>query len=234
MYISLHVKYLLFLSDFNETWNFLAYLKKHSIKFHENPSSGSRAVPCFGRTRIDMTKLTAAFRNFAKAPKIDTLQNNRNNCNVITARVIADGSLMTLSWCSDYRIRLPHKTTVRMSTAVNSRTVVLWVMILLSPVIGRFQPWTARQNFSPEIVLAQVPRWLYRNPQHTTVKTVKCWIKNFCVMTPCIIIFRANFHSRKTRHYILVCIHSMAIYATSFLLHIKPFKAYRLSDAPTV
>jgi hypothetical protein len=33
-----------------------------NIKFHENPSSGSRVIP-FGRT--DMTKLIAAFRNFA-------------------------------------------------------------------------------------------------------------------------------------------------------------------------
>ena len=33
-----------------------------NIKFHENPSSGGRVVPC-GRT--DMTKLIAAFRNSA-------------------------------------------------------------------------------------------------------------------------------------------------------------------------
>jgi len=35
-----------------------------NIKFHENPSSGSRVSPC-GRT--DMTKLTVTFRNFANA-----------------------------------------------------------------------------------------------------------------------------------------------------------------------
>jgi len=40
-----------------------------NIKFYENPSSGSRAVP-FGQTvgRRDITKLTVAFRNFANAP----------------------------------------------------------------------------------------------------------------------------------------------------------------------
>jgi len=40
------------------------------IKFHENPSSGSRVVPRVqtdGRT--EMTKLIVAFRNFANAPK---------------------------------------------------------------------------------------------------------------------------------------------------------------------
>jgi hypothetical protein len=36
------------------------------VKFQENPSSGSRLVPC-GQT--DMKKLIFAFRNFAKAPK---------------------------------------------------------------------------------------------------------------------------------------------------------------------
>jgi len=52
--------------------NFLDIFSKKctNIKFHENPSSGSRVVPC-GRTdrRKDMTKLIVAFRNFTNAPK---------------------------------------------------------------------------------------------------------------------------------------------------------------------
>ena len=49
--------------------------KYASNKFHENPSSVSRVVPCGqkdGRTdgRKDMTNLTVAFRNFTNAPKI--------------------------------------------------------------------------------------------------------------------------------------------------------------------
>ena len=48
------------------------------IKFYQNPSSGSRVVPCgrtHGRTdrqtdrRTDMTKLIIAFRNFANVLK---------------------------------------------------------------------------------------------------------------------------------------------------------------------
>jgi len=39
-----------------------------NVKFHENPSSESRVVPC-GWT--DMTKLIVAFCNFANAPKTD-------------------------------------------------------------------------------------------------------------------------------------------------------------------
>jgi len=49
-------------------WNLnilITVSKKYSnIKFHENPSSGHRLVPC-GRT--DMTKLIVALRDFAKA-----------------------------------------------------------------------------------------------------------------------------------------------------------------------
>ena len=46
--------------------------KYSNIKFHENPSSGSRGVSC-GRTdrhrQTDMKKLTVAFRSSANAPK---------------------------------------------------------------------------------------------------------------------------------------------------------------------
>ena len=40
--------------------------KVSNVKFNQNPSSGSRVVPC-GET--DMTKLIVAFRNAANAPK---------------------------------------------------------------------------------------------------------------------------------------------------------------------
>jgi len=40
--------------------------KSSNVKCHENPSSGSRVVPC-GKTYT--TNLTAAFRTFASWPK---------------------------------------------------------------------------------------------------------------------------------------------------------------------
>jgi hypothetical protein len=45
--------------------------KFSNIKFHENPSSGSRVFHVDGRTdgQTNMTKLIVAFRNFANAPK---------------------------------------------------------------------------------------------------------------------------------------------------------------------
>jgi hypothetical protein len=44
--------------------------KYSDIKFLENPPSRSRVVPCGQRDgRMDMTKLTVAFRNFANSSK---------------------------------------------------------------------------------------------------------------------------------------------------------------------
>jgi len=47
MYVGIHVKYPLFLSDFSETKIFSRQIfeKSSTIKFHKNPSSGSRVVP---------------------------------------------------------------------------------------------------------------------------------------------------------------------------------------------
>ena len=66
----LHVKHQLLLPDFKETWLFSTVFQKYSnIKFHRNPSGGSRVVPCGQKDRLtDMTQLIVAFRNFAKAP----------------------------------------------------------------------------------------------------------------------------------------------------------------------
>jgi len=42
----------LVLSDFNETWFFKQIFEKYSnIKFHENPSSDIRGVPCWQTDR---------------------------------------------------------------------------------------------------------------------------------------------------------------------------------------
>ena len=71
MYIGLHVKYRLLLSDFDEAWIFSTDLWKNTqvSNFIKNMSSGSRDVPW---ERTDMTKLTVALLNFANAPRIST------------------------------------------------------------------------------------------------------------------------------------------------------------------
>jgi hypothetical protein len=72
MWQRLHVKYPLFLSDFNETWIFSTdfWKKALNIKFHQNPCSESWVVPY---RQMDMTKLVVVFRNFANAPYIPAL-----------------------------------------------------------------------------------------------------------------------------------------------------------------
>jgi len=56
--------------------------KRSNIKCNENPSSGSRVVPCGqmdGQT--DMTRLIVAFRNFANSPN-KAVVINRTVCNM--------------------------------------------------------------------------------------------------------------------------------------------------------
>jgi hypothetical protein len=63
MHVRIHVKYPLFLSNFNKTRiSSTGFRKILKYDFHENQSGGSRVVPC-GRT--EMTKLVATYRNFA-------------------------------------------------------------------------------------------------------------------------------------------------------------------------
>ena len=65
MYIHLHVKCSLLLSDCKQTWIFSTdFGKCLNERRHENLFSGSRAAPC-GPT--DMTKLIAALRSFTNA-----------------------------------------------------------------------------------------------------------------------------------------------------------------------
>jgi hypothetical protein len=61
MYKGLYVKYPLFLSELmNHEFSRQIFKKYSNNKFHENPSSGSRVVPC-GRTDMN---LIVAFRNY--------------------------------------------------------------------------------------------------------------------------------------------------------------------------
>jgi hypothetical protein len=67
---SLHVKYPLFLPDFNETWIFSTYFRKN-LKYCVSSKPVQCEPSCSMRTdwQTDMTKLIVAFRSFANAPK---------------------------------------------------------------------------------------------------------------------------------------------------------------------
>jgi hypothetical protein len=68
---SLHVKYPLLSSDFNQTGTYSTDFQISStIKLHENPFSRSRDVPC---EQTDTTKLIAVFRNLQKRLKTNEL-----------------------------------------------------------------------------------------------------------------------------------------------------------------
>ena len=71
MYIGLHVKYPLFLSHFNNISILSIYFLK-LLRYQVSWKSVQWEQSCSKRTdgRTDMTKLIAAFRNFANAPKI--------------------------------------------------------------------------------------------------------------------------------------------------------------------
>jgi hypothetical protein len=63
--------------------------KYKNNKFYENPSSGSRVVPCEqmdGRT--DMTKVKVTFRNFAKASKKEKYE-KKNSSQMLSASCIS-------------------------------------------------------------------------------------------------------------------------------------------------
>ena len=82
MYVGLHVKRPLFLSDFFKLEFSVQISKNTEIKFHENPSSGSQVVPCgwaVGQTgrQTGMPKLIVAFHNFSNAHKKTSMEMNK-------------------------------------------------------------------------------------------------------------------------------------------------------------
>jgi len=74
IYIVLHVKYALFLSDFNETWNFLNRFSKNTEtrKPMKIRPVGAELLHADRQTDgpTDITNLIVDFRNFANAPNM--------------------------------------------------------------------------------------------------------------------------------------------------------------------
>ena len=64
-WVSSKVPFIVVRFQWNHEFSRQLFEKYSNIKFHENPSSGSRVVPCGG---TDMTHLMITFHNFANAP----------------------------------------------------------------------------------------------------------------------------------------------------------------------
>ena len=64
MFLGVHVKYLLFLPDFNETWIFFDRFSKN---FECKIPVGAELFHADGQT--DATEVIVPFRNFADAPR---------------------------------------------------------------------------------------------------------------------------------------------------------------------
>ena len=69
MCIGTHVKYPLFLSEFNDTWIFLESFSKNAQKVNFMKIRPVVAELFRADRQTDMTKLTVALRKFEKAPR---------------------------------------------------------------------------------------------------------------------------------------------------------------------
>jgi hypothetical protein len=77
MHVCLHVKYPLFLSDFNKTVIFSRVFKNTHIKVIYICPLGAELLHADGQRQTEMTKLIVAFRNFADVTKTASFRNKR-------------------------------------------------------------------------------------------------------------------------------------------------------------
>jgi len=91
MHSGLHVKYPLFLPDFNETWIFSTVFSKNPQIWNFMKTRLVGATLFHADRRTDMTKLIVAFHNFANAPKRTVVYSLRCTIN-------APYSLNTAQW----------------------------------------------------------------------------------------------------------------------------------------
>jgi hypothetical protein len=94
-------------------------LEKHSdIKFHENPSSGSRTVPC---RRKDMTQLIVAFRRFENAPMNETGEDRKTGKRDFIELVEYGTLNLLLQWASkSHRTVFSRSLTSRPNLSLNT------------------------------------------------------------------------------------------------------------------
>ena len=110
--------------------------KSADVKFHENPSNGSRVAPC-GRT--DMTKLIVAFRDFANAPK-KSFTDFRKNITYLRVGVLGICQVLSVS-CKTvslaYDKLLFHERHTHTHTYICPISVMLvWVSVSFRSIVN--------------------------------------------------------------------------------------------------
>jgi len=108
IHIGLHVKYLLFLPDFNETRISLTDFRNSKTKFRKNPSSGSRVAPC-GQTDVIFRTRLKIVQNIEVIPDISYEVNSFSCCLFMHQRLSVFLSLETLrifNWANEVIVRL--------------------------------------------------------------------------------------------------------------------------------
>ena len=99
MYICLHVKYLLFLRDFNETFIILTDFR-NTLNYQTPWKCGQWDASCSMGTdgQTDTTKLIVVFRNFATKPKIVHGAHTEFMCFVWIPKQTATFTLYNINW----------------------------------------------------------------------------------------------------------------------------------------
>ena len=113
-----------------------------NFKFHENLSSGSRAVPC-GRTdrQTDINKPTAAFRIFAKASKIQ--QKSQTDIIVILQ-----------TWRQESTKHIISFSSLKLQTKVsNGRPIATGMYVVTSNAPGLSQSVSSRNEYHKRTVV---------------------------------------------------------------------------------
>ena len=141
----------LFLSDFNQTWTLAVFSKKKKkkpyIKFYENPSGGSRVVPC-GQLEMqaaDMTKPVVALHFVANDPA--ACCSLQYKCKIWCFGVL---KIHLLFWSSVF--------ILEMAPYVSPKCQLTHYM-LLQPRTRQFGFGLPRQVFPVQYLILCIPNW---------------------------------------------------------------------------
>ena len=121
------------------------FKKSSCIKFHQNPSNGSRVVPHRRMNRqTDMTKLIIAFHNFANVPKNVKFQQTKKSTLVQLAELKT--TTATKKWCSIKKSCISRKFNFQVLTMPWAQ---LWNCFFLGVLWPSMMHWSLNSTYWP-------------------------------------------------------------------------------------